>query len=373
MYRKDARRDFTSPENETAEIQDPTIAPDSQRTSETERSSLLPVPTKSPRLYSTLYSNSACVYGFPLIMGIGLITNTLSFMVIVMSDIRDTSIGVYLCVLAWADSLCLVMLTSIYWGIPVLRGQFPGLHVYKLQRFAHPICIGVAAMCVVCVTTDRMIAVWFPLKAKQATTRTRALTVTCTIIGLLICVYFPRLFVSKGTCVGTNSPLCSYIRFSEIFVNVLYAYGTIPYLFCMNIAIAVKLLRPGEVVVETTVGGRSKAGVKVAKTVLAVSVAYLVCATPSNVLATMISLNIQPFNDPLTAEITFTTCRLLLVSNHCINFFLYVLTSSRFRGTLLGLCGISTLRRNHHATTASCTSRSQSSAVSQGSGTGSVA
>ncbi len=67
---------------------------------------------KEQRLLFPQFTNAVVLYGFPSILVVGLVSNVLSVVTIVNSSIRQTSTGLYLCVLAAVDSVTLYLWTS---------------------------------------------------------------------------------------------------------------------------------------------------------------------------------------------------------------------------------------------------------------------
>ena len=295
------------------------------------------IATTTERLYPD-FLNWVVVYCFPTIFGVGIVANTLSFIIIQLSDIRLTSTGVYLSVLACSDSVCLTLWTSLLWATPVLGRSFPGLHMCNVSQFGVAFFGSLSAMSIVCVTTDRFIAVWFPFKAKEITTRRRALCVVLGVILSLLAMFLPALFSYTDRC-GIVEPLKLYgTTVVFILLNIFYSYGVIIYLCCLNVAIVHKLCKPPAMTDDDSrIISHNKHASKVAVIVLAVSITYVVCTVPANILITLKSTNTVTFADKYTDEIVFTFGRSLLFLNHAINFFLYILTSSNFRNTFVSL------------------------------------
>ena len=292
------------------------------------------------RLTFPQFTNPVVVYGFPSVLVVGLMANVLSFVTILNSSIRQTSTGLYLCVLAAADSVSLFMWTSSVWAVPVLGREFPPFHICYIKQFCLPVFLGFGSLCIVCVTTDRFLAVWFPFKAKTLTTRRKAgfvlLSVTCALLAL----YLPILWGFGRNCEILPN-LSLYTTSAYYLIANAFSYGTTIYLFCVNIAISIKLAVPSNMLQETALSTtRESQNSKIIVTVLLVSVAYLVCSVPYAVVLTMKGTGMLIFTNELTEEIVFTFCRLLSLMNYGVNFFLYIFSSSNFRRSLLKLfCG----------------------------------
>ncbi len=308
---------------------------------------LLPGPDANDRLYPD-FLNGMVIYGFPAIFGLGIIANTLSFIVIQLSEIRATSTGVYLSVLACSDIVCLTLWASLLWAIPVLGRSFPGLHMCNVSQFGVALFSSLSAMLIVCVTTDRFIAVWFPFRAKELTTRVRAL---CVIIALTLCLlalFLPVLFSFTDKCVVIESLKLYGNTAMYILLNITYSYGVIIYLCGTNMGIVYRLCKAQRLSEDSRMP-ENKKSFQAATIVLSVSAAYIICTVPPNILISLKSNNIVTFDNRYVDEVVFTFGRSLIFVNHTINFFLYILTSSNFRKTFVALFSGS-LRRNTSVT-----------------------
>ncbi len=120
------------------------------------------------------YRNIVSVYIFPVLYALALANNAISFVVIIKSDILKTSIGLYLAALAWGDCFAITMLMSRWWNYMMYGQEFIFLRMCNIFRFARSFCMVFSSLCVLCITTDRFIAVWFPLKAKLILSRKKS-------------------------------------------------------------------------------------------------------------------------------------------------------------------------------------------------------
>ncbi len=325
--------DFQHSTPATSERTQLAISTDEVATAETEKS----VITYEDALFPD-YVNNALIYGMPSIMAIGIGGNALSFVAIVASKTRKISTGVYLSVLAWFDSLSLVLWTSLFWSIPYLGAPFAGLlRKCNIFNFLMTGCSSYCSMCVVCVTTDRFIAVFFPLTAKRFTTRKRAALVLASLAAVMVACFGPALISTKEFC-GSNGLLDVYAdTVMYLLANIFYSHGPIIYLLCLNIAIAAKLCINQKLFSKnrSRISTNDEKVPKAVVTVLVVSVVYVILILPYNLLMILVtSANFQIANKGVE-EIVVTICRLMMVSNHGVNFFLYTLTSVEFRRTLL--------------------------------------
>ena len=310
-------------------------SPEDGKEGTTERTAIKPRPRT--RINFPTFRNGVIDYVLPTLFGLGLVCNSLSFVVILKSEIRKTSTGVYLCVLAWADCVALTSVTSTHWAYTVLGREFPLYDNRSFKQFVISFSTTLSAMCIVCVTADRFVAVWFPFQAKSLTSRKRAMVVITIVTVSLAAIFFPSLLgLSSNPTVQKN--LAPFINGGALIpVNIFYSYGPLVTLLCLNIAISVKLAFPGQMVKE---GTRSQMASQISKTivtVLAVSFAFIICTVPLNVMFSLTASGVAITKDPLTLEIVYTTSRVLNLCNHSLNFFLYIFTSANFRRTLFDL------------------------------------
>ncbi len=195
-----------------------------------------------------------------------------------------------------------------------------------------------SAMCVVCVTTDRLLIVWFPFRAKKLTTRGRAGFVLLFVVCSLLAIYLPVLWGVDRNCElrPSMSFYTNYVFY--ILVSLNMSYGPAIYLLCCNIAISVKLAFPSLLLQEANSADspREKHS-RVIVTVLLVSAAFIVLTVPVNLLVTMTAAGFNFFGNEFAEEVAFTVGRLMAITNHGINFFLYVLSSSNFRRSFVSL------------------------------------
>ncbi len=309
---------------------------DSERDLETTR---VPDTTSTPdgEIEFPQFPNGVIVYGFPVVFVVGVATNALSFLVILNSSLRKASTGLYLCVLAVADSVCLTLWTSITWAVLVLGRNVQPLDSCNVKDFSLSFFFGLSSMCVVCVTTDRFLVVWFPLQAKKLTTRKRAACVMVSVTLILLLLFLPALFAVSPNC-EVNFKLHLYSKYAYFtLTNIVYSFGPAIYLLCLNIAISIKLLSHKAAFKGTGSEQSRQKQSRIVVTVLLVSIAFIVCCMPFNLLVALQSAGLTRLNSHSSAEIVYTLCRFLSLLNHSINFFLYVLSSANFRRCLVAL------------------------------------
>ena len=147
--------------------------------------------------------------------------------------------------------------------------------VCNINRFLRFVCFNFASVCVLCVTVDRFIAVWFPIRAKFLTTRRNAVCVIGGSLVFLIALRLPLLIGMTPNCGVRWSFMRSYlVAGTKVLVHIFYSYGTSVCLFILNIAIAVRLVCLDKNLRSNAGSNVSARSTKVGVTALAVSVAF---------------------------------------------------------------------------------------------------
>ncbi|ELT92319.1 hypothetical protein CAPTEDRAFT_26694, partial [Capitella teleta] len=136
------------------------------------------------------------VFAYYVIGGLtvlGVCTNILSFIAMLQPEIRHQTTSAYLAALSLSDIVCLVFFTlRIWYNYPVY------CHVNSYLRSAATTYSG---WLIVAVSLERVIAVWFPLKASSWLTRKRSLIGIAFIAVGCLAVYAPRtVYASAENC-----------------------------------------------------------------------------------------------------------------------------------------------------------------------------
>ena len=143
-------------------------------------------------------------YWFPILVPIGLVGNTLSFLVMIKVGNRKMSTCIYMAAISLNDNL--MMCSALHnWLVSSVKlykwhsmecgiASFFDLHVVQNSTYQ-----------VIAMTTDKFIAIKWPYKAATYSTPKRAKT---TVLSIYICVILynlPHIFISKLTgdvCLG---------------------------------------------------------------------------------------------------------------------------------------------------------------------------
>ena len=106
-------------------------------------------------------------WGYAVVVLLGTAGNILAFVVLLTRRMRNTSVNLYLTLLACADTGVLCVSAFRTWLTAITGYNF--LHVSdagcKLFMFMFVVFIHISAWLVVAVSVDRFVAVWFPFKS----------------------------------------------------------------------------------------------------------------------------------------------------------------------------------------------------------------
>ena len=178
-------------------------------------------------------------YWLPILIPIGLVGNTLSFLVMMKPNNRKMSTCIYMAAISINDNI--MMCSALhYWLMSVMKiaewemngcgiASFVGLHAVQNSTYQ-----------VLAMTVDKFIAIKWPHKAATYSTPKRA---TITVVVIYICVVFyniPHIFITKligdvclGYAVGGNvTKVYSWLSF---IINAFIPFVSLIYMNCIII------------------------------------------------------------------------------------------------------------------------------------------
>ncbi|XP_012944263.2 cysteinyl leukotriene receptor 1-like, partial [Aplysia californica] len=295
----------------------------------------------------------------PFLLAVGVVCNLLVILVMCSKHFRKMSTSFYMATNAFTDGLSLLVALSGHF----LFVNFP--EIFSSVRHAHHMCAffnilgwgssDLGIMLTVAMTTERAIAVRFPLQAYKLCTPRRARFV---VVGLVVfeLVKLSHFMVSSEV-VGAEvtSHLCDVDRDDPSFV--LYAVDIWPWIHAAILAASYSLVIVGNVIIVINIRKSGKECVadgsgrkntrkdsssssknRQLSLMLVVDSCFLVvCTFPFAVIVILISkFNRLPPSQG-GKNLAYSVSFYLLYVNRCLNFFLYCVTGSRFRTALRGI------------------------------------
>ena len=273
----------------------------------------------------------------PIIVLVGLLGNSASFLVMMSPSLRNRSTSVYFSTLAVADNLCLLQLIGQYLVKRAFLTSYLRLSdvVCKIERFVMLFTFQWSAWLIVCVTVERFIVTCFPFRAKTLCTAKIARMVVVGITLFSSTLWLAIVF-ADGVTSGTCDLTLFYIRFftwGMWLATILYSYIPTVLLLVFNVTIAVLLIKSARM----SSGQKDQTLTRATKATLSVSVSYLLLTIPT---VTFITINFTggvKMSRDVYILVNMVMNSLLWV-NHAINFFIYVLMSKSFRAAFTNAC-----------------------------------
>ncbi|CAH1797089.1 unnamed protein product [Owenia fusiformis] len=307
-------------------------------------------------------------YLLPVIIVFGLIGNVLSLVIMLRRRMRTSSVCHYLAILAVTDSIVLVVSALKTW-IRTWSG-FELLHVSnfacKFLKFLFFYSAHFSAWLVVAMTTERVIAIWFPFKATTVCSKKRARIVTLCLAFLLLAVNCHVLITTKlvpdsnrpGKSVCTSEKDDYFI--CDIFPKInLAVYSLIPFvlLLLFNCSIVVALMCHRRFIESQHQSMKGHTGSihsatysansqKLTLMLLTVSFVWIITTIPYTVYTLFPNHTVSDAREQAVNFLIRVICYLTMYVNHGINFYIYILTGKRFRRELTRIfCGHKQRRR----------------------------
>jgi hypothetical protein len=210
------------------------------------------------------------------------------------------------------------------------------LHYVINCRYLFDVIYTTSAWYVVTLGIERFIVVWFPFKARVLCSRKTGIIASCVVPVLVLILYTYQLAMwdvdETSSCAFHQDHLHTMSNVHPWLTAVFYSYAPIVILFILSIAIAVKLccVREGYNI--------SNAERNLTRMVFLVCILFLFLTVPLTVYyIVLFGAGGHVYQGP-EMSLVETIILILALINHAINFFLYVVSSPKFRKELRKLC-----------------------------------
>lgn len=282
------------------------------------------------------------------ILVIGLIGNSLSFMLMMHKNVRSTPFGFYLANVAVADTGYL-----LFGIIPILVRAYNG---FDILIYSEVLCQGMAFLqfvsgdyaiwLLMALSVDRFIAVKYPFKVKLWCTMKKTQLV-CIGLFCLSCLFNSYVFVIRNIFVENGNLRCTYSPEHDKFNNkirpwyLLAGLVIIPGISLCTFNAIIIVIMWRQIKARRNMGATEdhvaeNKAIQTTITLLAINIMFITLVCPCfSILSAVIYMKLSV----LDLQYVVTVCVFLIHINHAINIFLYGLTSSQFRCILKGwLC-----------------------------------
>ena len=271
-----------------------------------------------------------------ILLPIGLISNTICFLVMNMKQNKKLSTCRYMSIIAVNDNL--VLLTSLFEWITEFMIHFEyTVLACKIYIFIFFVILIFGAYEIMFMTFDKFYAIQFPLKAARFCTAKRALKISSfnLIIAVIVCcpqLYFSGLF---GVCIRYTIDRWYTSLYAIIFI-IYYPVVPIASLFVMNISIIKSLWlrrKNTDIIIQNS---QQHVEWQVTMMLIVVSTVFVILLSPFEVRAIYVYFIGKGSTPKSFAKfaLAFSITNALLYANNAINFYLYLLSGKKFRNDL---------------------------------------
>ena len=289
----------------------------------------------------------------PLVLTvIGITGNVLSVITFCSSRCRKSSFTVYLGALAITDSIVLITALVHTWLFRVFRpdlGQYGTGSCKIIVSFTY-FFSQVSSWLVVTITVERSLCSFY-IQFYQRTKNVRFGLVTVGIIVAAVALINSHIPYGITYSYYNNKTFCGFVddSYADFFVTYYVWFDTtiyfvIPIMIIIigNSATVIKVYQTQRAVTRTTsigmliVNQMTRKSRNVLIITLMVSISFIVCVSPPTLFFALKPLffNIDQFRQDFGEQVAECVVYMLYCLNYSINFYLYMLSGSRFRRDL---------------------------------------
>ena len=296
------------------------------------------------------------IYYYPVFIPVGLVGNTLSFLVMIKRNNRKMSTCIYMAAISININIMMYMTCHDYL-VAVVQTHKWYLLECKFLAFVALFALQNCTFLVVAMALDKYIAVKWPHRAATYSTPRKAKLIT---VGVYVCVFIyniPHFFLSSvigGQCFnfGISNVFSRVYSWLSFVLNAIIPFTMLIY---MNIVIVKavresrKLFRVDErtdMSVDTRHTSMKNAENQLTKMLLLVTTLFLILLFPTYFrFIYMVFVKQDTPVEYAKSMLLIQITALLYISNSGINFFLYCISGQKFRNDLKELWCCSGNRR----------------------------
>ena len=287
------------------------------------------------------------MYWFPVLIPIGLIGNTLSFLVMIKPNNRKMSTCIYMAAISINDNVMMILALHAWLVFGLIIYEVHSMEC-QIKCYWTFIQLQNGTFQVIAMTVDKYIAIKWPHKAAIYSTPRRA---KLTVTGILICVCIyniPHIFIcgkEGNICLGyiAGGTFTKVYSLMSLILNVLIPFISLVYMNC----VIIKKVRGSRKMLEGNEEGKGQIDIsrkqktmkntenQITIMLLLVTTLFLVLMLPTYIrfLYTQIATTDTPAK---YASVTFFyhLSHKLYYTNNGVNFFLYCISGKKFRNDL---------------------------------------
>ena len=285
-------------------------------------------------------ANFIVIYWFPVLVPIGLVGNTLSFLVMIKPNNKKMSTCIYMAAISITDNLMMCMCFHDYLVSVVKIHKWSSIEC-RFSGFVALFALQNCTFQILAMTLDKYIAIKWPHRAATYSTPRRAKIIVIALYMFVFIYNIPHFFLSSvsfGHCLNFGIPSIIKSVYSW-FSFVLNAVIPFTMLIHMNYVI-VKVVRKSrksfeDQAMETRQKTMKSAENQLTIMLLLVTTLFLIllCPTYFRFIYLVFARRDTPL-DYAKSMLIFQITAKLYITNSGINFFLYCLSGKKFRDDL---------------------------------------
>ena len=286
-------------------------------------------------------------YSYIFLLLIGLPGNILSFMVFYKGSMRDSVTAYLFRAVALSETLYVIIAFPLVIISDIFGYESVELTNITCQLWDFTMFIpkDVAAWMLCLVTVERLIGVTLPHKVKTIVTKKRASYVVAAVTALMVFKnsisfvmdesYYNTLLKNYYCRVArVDNPTLQKLFDAYLIIDmVVYSLGPFFIILISNVVIITTLVRARRSQEQMTQGSAGGSSNNMTMLLLTVSITYIILTLP---ICVPFLMRQRSF---IFTETMFLIGTFSQNLNHCINFYLYLLSGSQFRAELKSLLG----------------------------------
>ncbi|XP_036369449.1 thyrotropin-releasing hormone receptor-like isoform X2 [Octopus sinensis] len=308
------------------------------------------------------------LYMPPILIVLGSICNCLVVKVMVGRWFSSVSTSVYLIAGTIADTASLLIVLPAHWfyvNFPASIHRSEDSHfMCKFFNFFGWGGSDYAIILTVAMTVDKAIAILFPMKAQTLCTTKRAKRVIFMLVWIIILKESHFLFTSNIVPLGRTEQLCTVDIPNETYrifyeklwptIHNFFLFLSFTIIIISNIIIISKIKKSrdfkkfSDSMRISQSADRTK-GPQITIMLLIESFTLVILTLPFSLYVTVLNTELKQHDLHMKSihQLVFAIVFYLLYVNRCLNFCMYCLTGSRFRGAFLEAIGCRKLAKKH--------------------------
>ena len=315
----------------------------------------------------------------PILLLVGTLGNLLSLLVLTQESMRKLAVYNYLAVLSVADTLVLYSGVFVEWLRDLYGYSISQPWLCKLNTVIRYTASQYSVWIIVAVTVERYIAIAHTLRAVGFCTRRKAAIVMLTLFMVLLTLNGHTLFTATvkhydESTTNTTAHQGNSIEYQCGFSNGTYIRDIWPWVdacfysllpFAVILSLNILIIRSvhqsdrqrrtmGSITSTDSNAAHRESEAKMTRILITISFVFLLTTLPVNIAWLVQRKGHLTFNEPCKSSDIFLAVvigRMLMYTNHSINFFLYLFSGIKFREKLFSMFstvgGALTARRHH--------------------------